>query len=155
VIFTGSNFLSFLSRKIPRFIFKKKRIHDFSFVPMKGFLPWSFKNDRILIYSMWFLFTKISLSFYLFKTPSGGIKLQAEGKRKGKVFFTRIFKEDIVRRNYSVNIIIMKSLTQITLLKGKNTESFQLHLDPDFDLGLIYDPNLEFNNNAIIKILYK
>ena len=154
MIFTGSNFFSFLSRKIPRSVFKKKRIHEFSFVPMKGFLPWSFKKDRVLIYSMCFLFTKISLSFYLLKTPKGEIKVQAEGKRNGKVFFTRTFKEKVVRRNYSVNIMIMQSLTQITL-KSKSTESFQLHLDSDFDLGLIYDPDLQMNNNSIIKILLK
>jgi hypothetical protein len=155
VIFTGSNFLSFLSRKIPRSFFKKKRVHDFSFVPMKGFVPWGFKKDRILIYKMSFLFTKISLSFYLVKIASGVIKIQVEGKRKGKIFFTRIFTGDVVRRNYSINIIIMKSITQITLLKGKNTESFQIHLDPDFDMGLIYEPDLESNNKAIIKMSYK
>lgn len=156
MIFTGNNFFSFLSRKmIPRSIFKKKRIHDFSFVPMKGFLPWSFKKDRILIYSMYFLFSKMSLSFYLTKKSSGEINLQIEGKRDKKIFFSRTFKEKISRRNYCVNIIIMKSLTQITLSKGQNAESFQLHLDPDFDMGLIYEPDLGFGNSSIIKMAYK
>lgn len=122
---------------------------------MKGFLPWIFKKERVLVYSMYFLFTKMSLSFYLVKTPSGSIKLQAEGKRNNKIFFTRIFKENISRRNYCVNIIIMKSITQITLLKGKDAESLQLHLDPDFDMGLIYEPDLGFKSNAIIKMSYK
>ena len=122
---------------------------------MKGFLPWAFKKDKILIYSIRFLFTSESLCFYLFKTSSGKVKLQLEKVKKGKVLFTGIFKEDINRRNYSVNIIITKSLTQITLLKGKNAESFQLHLNPDFDLGLLYEPDLEFNNKAIIKMTYK
>lgn len=155
MIFTGNNFFSFLSRKIPRFIFKKKRVHDFSFVPMKGFLPWCFKRERVLIYSIYFLFTRISLSFYLVKNPLGEIKLQAECKKEGNVFFMKTFQEGIARRNYSVNIIIMKSVTQITLLKGKNMESCQLQIDPEFDLGLIYEPNLGFTNKAILKVLYK
>ncbi len=153
--FFHSNILSSLRSKLPLFPFIKKKIHGFSFVPFKGFSPWKFKKERILIYSVNFLFTGNSLKFYIVKKNEEELRLQVEIIKEGVLFASHFFEIPIIRRNYEINIIITRSILQFTMYKGKNIESVQFNMEDNFSIGLVYGPDLGFRGDFIIKMEYK
>ena len=153
--FFHSNILSSLRSKLPLFLFIKKKVHGFSFVPFKGFSPWKFKDERILIYSVDFLFTGNSLKFYIVKKNEDELRLQVEIIKKGVLFASHFFGIPIIRRNYEINIIMTRSILQVTLHKGKNIESIQFNVEDNFSIGLVYGPDLGFRGDFIIKMEYR
>jgi len=153
VEFFHSNILAEIRRKLPLSSFAKKKVHRFSFVPFKGFSPWQFKKDRVLIYSIRFLFNRNRIKFYLVK-KGDEINLCVEVIKGDKVL-DYFFKIPIIRRNYDIDIIMTKSIVQFTIHKGKIIESVQFNMINSFFIGLIYGPRLGFRNNFIIKMEYK
>ncbi len=151
--FFYSNIYYSVRSKLPLSTFKKKKVHKFSFVPFKGFSPWTFKEDRVLIYSMNFLFNRTRIKIYLAKgNEDMKLCLEVNGETGLKSYS---FNVPIIRRNYDVSIIMTKSIIQFTLQKGKTIESVQFNSDNNFFAGFIYGPNLGFRGNSIIKIEHK
>jgi hypothetical protein len=155
VKFFHSNILSSLRSKLPLFLFIKKKVHGFSFVPFKGFSPWKFKEERILIYSADFLFTGNSLKFYIVKKNEDELRLQVEIIKKGVLFASHFFGIPIIRRNYEINIIITRSILQLSMHKGKIIETIHFNIEDSFSIGLVYGPDLGFRGDFIIKMEYR
>jgi len=144
-----------IRRIIPISFFRKKRVHDFSFVMYKGFSPWSFKKDRVSIYLMRFPLSGVTIEFYLLYDKDGNIRLCYEVRKNNLIVYNDSFTEKIARRKYSINIIIVGQIIQLTMYSNRKVQSLYAHFNMDLGFGLIYSPDLGRDNNSIIKMEYK